>query len=52
MNSERVERSDRPGRPYQSVRRTQAAADTRATILSTAMRLFLEIGRASCRERV
>ena len=44
MNSERVERSDRPGRPYQSVRRTQAAADTRATILSTAMRLFLEQG--------
>jgi len=44
MDSERVERSDRPGRPYQSVRRTQAAADTRATILSTAMRLFLEQG--------
>lgn len=31
-------------RPYRSPRRAQAAADTRATILATAMRLFLEHG--------
>ena len=29
---------------YQSSRRARAAADTRATILATAMRLFLERG--------
>jgi AcrR family transcriptional regulator len=31
-------------RPYQSVRRAQAAADTHATILAPALRLFLEHG--------
>jgi AcrR family transcriptional regulator len=36
--------SGKTGRPYQSPRRAQAAADTRATILTTAMRLFLERG--------
>jgi AcrR family transcriptional regulator len=36
--------SGKPARPYQSSRRAQAAADTRATILATAMRLFLEHG--------
>jgi AcrR family transcriptional regulator len=36
--------SGKPTRPYQSPRRAQAAADTRATILATAMRLFLEHG--------
>jgi AcrR family transcriptional regulator len=34
----------RSGRTYQSMRRTQAAADTREMILTTAMRLFLEHG--------
>jgi AcrR family transcriptional regulator len=32
------------GRPYQSPRRARAAAETRATILAAAMRLFLERG--------
>jgi AcrR family transcriptional regulator len=32
------------GRTYRSPRRARAAADTRATILATAMRLFLERG--------
>jgi len=36
--------SGKAGRPYQSPRRAQAAAETRATILATAMRLFLEHG--------
>jgi AcrR family transcriptional regulator len=36
--------SGKAGRPYQSPRRARAAADTRATILTTAMRLFLEHG--------
>jgi AcrR family transcriptional regulator len=36
--------SGKPARSYQSPRRAQAAADTRATILATAMRLFLERG--------
>jgi len=36
--------SGKPTRPYQSLRRAQAAADTRTTILATAMRLFLEHG--------
>jgi AcrR family transcriptional regulator len=34
----------RPGRTYQSVRRTQAAAGTRAAILDAALRLFCEHG--------
>jgi AcrR family transcriptional regulator len=33
-----------PGRAYQSARRAQAAADTRAAILDAAMRLFCEHG--------
>jgi AcrR family transcriptional regulator len=36
--------SGRAGRTYRSPRRARAAADTRATILATAMRLFLERG--------
>jgi AcrR family transcriptional regulator len=36
--------SGKSARPYQSPRRARAAADTRATILATAMRLFLERG--------
>ena len=36
--------SGKAARPYHSARRAQAAADTRATILATAMRLFLEHG--------
>jgi AcrR family transcriptional regulator len=39
--------SGKAGRPYQSPRRARAAADTRATILATAMRLFLEHGYGS-----
>jgi AcrR family transcriptional regulator len=35
---------ERPGRTYQSARRTQAAADTRAAILDAALRLFCEHG--------
>lgn len=35
---------ERPGRTYQSARRTQAAADTRAAILDAALRLFGEHG--------
>jgi AcrR family transcriptional regulator len=34
----------RPGRTYQSARRTQAAADTRTAILDAARRLFLKHG--------
>jgi AcrR family transcriptional regulator len=34
----------RSGRAYQSARRVQAAADTRAAILAAALRLFLEQG--------
>ena len=40
----RTEAPGEAGRPYQSLRRAQAANDTRATILNTAMRLFLENG--------
>jgi AcrR family transcriptional regulator len=36
--------SGRPGRTYQSARRAQGAADTRAAILDAAMRLFCEHG--------
>lgn len=36
--------SGKAGRSYQSPRRAQAAADTRTTILTTAMRLFLQRG--------
>jgi AcrR family transcriptional regulator len=39
-----AEPSGRAQRPYRSPRRAQAAADTRAAILATAMRLFLERG--------
>jgi AcrR family transcriptional regulator len=39
-----VEPSGKTPRPYRSPRRAKAAADTRATILATAMRLFLERG--------
>jgi AcrR family transcriptional regulator len=35
---------ERPGRTYQSARRTRAAADTRAAILDAALRLFCERG--------
>jgi AcrR family transcriptional regulator len=44
MRSEFRKPSGKAARPYNSVRRAQAAADTRATILATAMRLFLEHG--------
>jgi AcrR family transcriptional regulator len=37
-------RSGGSARPYQSARRAKGAAETRATILATAMRLFLEQG--------
>lgn len=47
MNPAPPEPSGKAGRPYQSPRRAQAAADTRATILATAMRLFLEHGYGS-----
>lgn len=36
--------SGKAGRPYQSPRRARAAAETRATILAAAMRLFLSRG--------
>src|SRR5271169_2070805 len=38
--------SGKAARPYHSARRAQGAADTRATILATAMGLFLEHGYA------
>jgi AcrR family transcriptional regulator len=38
------EQSDKASRRYRSPRRARAAADTRATILTTAMRLFVEHG--------
>jgi AcrR family transcriptional regulator len=44
MSTEPAAPSGKAGRPYQSPRRAQAAAETRATILATAMRLFLEHG--------
>jgi AcrR family transcriptional regulator len=44
MSTEPAAPSGKAGRPYQSLRRAKAAADTRATILGTAMRLFLERG--------
>lgn len=47
MNPAPPEPSGKAGRPYQSPRRAQAAADTRATILATAMRLFLQHGYGS-----
>jgi hypothetical protein len=34
--------SGKAARPYHSARRAQAAADTRATILATAMQLMFE----------
>jgi AcrR family transcriptional regulator len=39
-----AETSRKPGRTYQSARRAKAAADTRDTILTVALRLFVEHG--------
>ena len=44
MRAGSAEPAGRSTRPYRSALRAQAAADTRATILAAAMRLFLEQG--------
>lgn len=44
MNAGSAKPAGDAARPYRSALRAQAAADTRATVLTTAMRMFLEHG--------